>query len=192
MPAAAVRAPGGARATAAAVPPPAGPARPAQPRRTRTGPAPKVRQPAPVPLPLLVVTAAAVVVVTVVCAVVIYSHIRHLARVAGMGSLAGWLPLGVDGLVVAASCSLIVDRQLGRPGQSPWRQRGRRPQLHASLTPTGEMLRAATRPGLGAPPEVGVPPLDAVLDKQLQRSLSHVRRQPGRAAAGRAIDASRQ
>jgi hypothetical protein len=71
-----------------------------------------------VPLPLLAVTVAAVVVVTMVCAVVSYCHIRSLARVAGMGSLAGWLPLGVDGLVVAASCSLIVDRQLGRPGHA--------------------------------------------------------------------------
>jgi hypothetical protein len=105
------------------LPPAAGPARPARPlakrtpspatpRRNGKGPA----QAADVPLPLLAVTAAAVVVVTVVCAVVSYSHIRHLARTAGMGSLAGWLPLGVDGLVVAASCSLIVDRQLGRPG----------------------------------------------------------------------------
>jgi Protein of unknown function (DUF2637) len=71
-----------------------------------------------VPVPLLAVTAAAVVVVTVVCAVVSYSHIRDLATTAGMGSLAGWLPLGIDGLVVAASCSLIVDRQLGRPGHA--------------------------------------------------------------------------
>jgi hypothetical protein len=74
--------------------------------------------PLPVPVPLLVITTAAVVVVTAVCAVVSYSHIRDLARVAGMGGLAGWLPLGVDGLVVAASCSLIVDRQLGRPGHA--------------------------------------------------------------------------
>jgi hypothetical protein len=85
-------------------------------RPARTGKAPK--QPTGVPLPLLAATAAAVVVVTVVCAVVSYSHIRDLARAAGMGGLAGWLPLGVDGLVVAASCSLIVDRQLGRPGHA--------------------------------------------------------------------------
>jgi Protein of unknown function (DUF2637) len=85
-------------------------------RPARTGTAPQ--QPAGVPLPLLAATAAAVVVVTVVCAVVSYSHIRDLARAAGMGGLAGWLPLGVDGLVVAASCSLIVDRQLGRPGHA--------------------------------------------------------------------------
>jgi hypothetical protein len=74
------------------------------------------RQAARTPLPLLAVTVAAVVVVTVVCAVVSYSHIRDLAEAAGMGSLAGWLPLGIDGLVVAASCSLIVDRQLDRRG----------------------------------------------------------------------------
>lgn len=72
--------------------------------------------PAQAPLPLLVVTVAAVVVVTLVCAVVSYTHIRDLAQHAGMGSLAVWLPLGVDGLVVAASCSLIVDRHLDRPG----------------------------------------------------------------------------
>ena len=71
-----------------------------------------------VPLPLLAVTVAAVVIVTAVCAVVSYCHIRDLARLAGMGGLAGWLPLGVDGLVVAASCSLIVDRRLGRPGHA--------------------------------------------------------------------------
>ena len=73
-------------------------------------------RPAQAPLALLVVTAAAVVVVTLVCAVVSYTHIRDLAQQAGMGSLSGWLPLGIDGLVVAASCSLIVDRHLDRPG----------------------------------------------------------------------------
>jgi hypothetical protein len=90
----------------------------ARQRAAGTRAAPKARQPSPVPLPLLAVTGAAVVVVTVVCAVVSYTHIRDLATAAGMGSLAGWLPLGVDGLVVAASCSLIVDRQMGRPGHA--------------------------------------------------------------------------
>jgi hypothetical protein len=111
--------------TALPLPPAAAAAGPARPLAKRT-PSPATprrngKRPAEapvVPLPLLAVTAAAVVVVTVVCAVVSYSHIRHLARTAGMGSLAGWLPLGVDGLVVAASCSLIVDRQLGRPGHA--------------------------------------------------------------------------
>jgi hypothetical protein len=75
------------------------------------------RQAGAVPLPLLAVTVAAVALVTVVCAVVSYSHIRHLALVVGMGGQAAWLPLGVDGLVVASSCALIVDHHLGRPGQ---------------------------------------------------------------------------
>ena len=115
----------GTARTATALPPSAAPGRPARPpAKGKPSPATPRRngkrpaEPAEVPLPLLAVTAAAVVVVTVVCAVVSYSHIRHLARTAGMGSLAGWLPLGVDGLVVAASCSLIVDRHLGRPGHA--------------------------------------------------------------------------
>jgi Protein of unknown function (DUF2637) len=111
-------APNGTPSGTPAPPVRAGAARPAPPRAAGTRPAPKGRQPAGVPLPLLAATAAAVVVVTVVCAVVSYTHIRNLARVAGMGGLAGWLPLGIDGLVVAASCSLIVDRQLGRPGHA--------------------------------------------------------------------------
>lgn len=68
------------------------------------------------PLPLLAVTVAAVALVTAVCAVVSYVHVRDLARLVGMGDLAGWLPLGVDGLVVACSCSLLVDRHQERPG----------------------------------------------------------------------------
>jgi len=95
-----------------------GAARRGHPRAAGTRAASKGRQAAEVPVPLLAVTGAAVVVVTVVCAVVSYSHVRDLARTAGMGGLAGWLPLGVDGLVVAASCSLIVDRQRGRPGHA--------------------------------------------------------------------------
>jgi hypothetical protein len=71
---------------------------------------------APVPSALLAVTAAAVALVTVVCAVVSYSHARHLADLAGQGGLAPWLPLAVDGLVAAATCSLLVDRRLGRAG----------------------------------------------------------------------------
>jgi hypothetical protein len=109
------RMPGGPASVAPGLPAGSGPA---HQRTAGTRPAPKGRHPSPVPLPLLAVTGAAVVVVTVVCAVVSYSHIRDLATTAGMGSLAGWLPLGIDGLVVAASCSLIVDRQLGRPGHA--------------------------------------------------------------------------
>jgi hypothetical protein len=69
-----------------------------------------------VPRPLLAMTVASVGLVTVVCAVVSYSHARHLAELAGQGGLAPWLPLAVDGLVAAATCSLLVDRRLGDPG----------------------------------------------------------------------------
>lgn len=82
---------------------------------------PAARGTAAVPLPLLGVTIAAVVVVTAVCAVVSYSHIRDLAAFAGAGDLAGWLPLGIDGLVVACSGSLIADRRQGQRGHpSAW------------------------------------------------------------------------
>ena len=70
-----------------------------------------------VPLALVVVAVAAVVLVTIVSAVVSYIHIRDLARLAGLGGLSNWLPLGLDGLVVACSSSLIVDHQRQRPGQ---------------------------------------------------------------------------
>lgn len=93
------------------------PVAPRLPPGAATRPPAHDRQPGAVPLPLLAMTVAAVALVTVVCAVVSYSHIRHLALIAGMGGQAAWLPLGVDGLVVASSCALIVDHHLGRPGE---------------------------------------------------------------------------
>lgn len=80
--------------------------RPAGPRHAAT----------PVPPAMLAVTAGAVALVTVVCAVVSYSQARHLAELAGQGGLAPWLPLAVDGLVAAATCSLLVDRRQGHTG----------------------------------------------------------------------------
>lgn len=70
------------------------------------------------PLALVIATVVAVVLVTVVCAVASYVHIRDLALLVGMGALAYWLPLALDGLVVACSCSLIVDRHRGRRGEA--------------------------------------------------------------------------
>ena len=93
-------------------------ATPRVPRPAAKGPArsrPAAR-PARPPVPLQVVTGLAVALVTIVCAVVSYSHIAALARTAGMGSLAGWLPLALDGMVAAATCSLIVDRRSGTAG----------------------------------------------------------------------------
>jgi Protein of unknown function (DUF2637) len=83
-------------------------------RQVRRKPAARGKA-APTPIALLVATNLAVAVVAAVALVVSYTHIRHLAIAAGMGSLAGWLPLALDGLVVACSCSLIVDRRHGKP-----------------------------------------------------------------------------
>jgi hypothetical protein len=95
---------------------------PAAPVAAATPPRPVQRKPAarggkvtPTPPLLVAATGLAVAVVVAVTAVVSYTHIRHLAVAAGMGSLAGWLPLALDGLVVACSCSLIVDRRHGKP-----------------------------------------------------------------------------
>lgn len=67
-----------------------------------------------VPVMFVWVTAVGVAVVAVVCAVVSYVHLRHLATVAGTGTLAAWLPLGIDGLAVSATTSVIVDKHHGR------------------------------------------------------------------------------
>lgn len=110
-----------------AVPSPRPAARqPAPERRTAERPEPAAKRTttarckpqATPPLPLLVLTYAAVGTVAAVCAVVSYVHIRDLAVTAGMGSLSGWLPLGIDGLAVACTCSLIADRRQGIDGHA--------------------------------------------------------------------------
>jgi hypothetical protein len=76
---------------------------------------PAEAEPARAPVPHVVLTGVAVALVTAVCAVVSYSHIRHLADVAGMGH-AAVLPLALDGMVVACAGSLLVDRRRGQRG----------------------------------------------------------------------------
>lgn len=96
-----------------AAPAPVAPAIPQRPAQRK--PAVARGKVAPTPPLLVAATVVAVAVVVAVTAVVSYTHIRHLAVAAGMGTLAGWLPLALDGLVVACSCSLIVDRRNGKP-----------------------------------------------------------------------------
>jgi hypothetical protein len=67
-----------------------------------------------VPVAFVVVTGLGVTLVAAVAAVASYAHLRDLADTAGMGALSAWLPLGVDGLGVSATASLLVDRQRGR------------------------------------------------------------------------------
>lgn len=67
------------------------------------------------------VTVAAVVLVAAVAAVASFDHQRELAVLAGEGWRAWLLPLSVDGLVVAASMTLLASRRAGqRPGVLPW------------------------------------------------------------------------
>ncbi|MDQ3987764.1 MAG: DUF2637 domain-containing protein [Actinomycetota bacterium] len=62
------------------------------------------------------VTVAAVVVVATVAAVVSFAHMATVAQRAGEGWRALLLPLSVDGLVVAASMTLLTRRRAGLPG----------------------------------------------------------------------------
>lgn len=67
------------------------------------------------------VTAAAVTLVAVVAAAASYSHMHALAVEAGEGAMARVLPLSVDGLVVAATMTLLSARRAGRrAGALPW------------------------------------------------------------------------
>ncbi len=62
-------------------------------------------------------TTASVIVLAVIAAVVSYGHMHALALRHGEGSWASALiPLSVDGMIVAASMSLLLDSRLGRRG----------------------------------------------------------------------------
>jgi hypothetical protein len=79
--------------------------------------------PVPVEVPGWVrgVTTLAVVLVALVAAVVSYEHMRALAELAGEGWRARVLPISVDGLVVAASMTMLVRRRAGHPaGALTW------------------------------------------------------------------------
>jgi len=66
-------------------------------------------------------TTSAVALVAVVAAAASYSHRHALALEAGEGEMAYVLPLSVDGLVVAATMSLLGARRAGRrAGLLPW------------------------------------------------------------------------
>ena len=60
------------------------------------------------------VTTTAVVAVALVAAIASYDHQRLLAEMSGEGWRAWLLPFSVDGLVVAASMSMLVRRRMGR------------------------------------------------------------------------------
>jgi hypothetical protein len=87
---------------------------------TAAKPAVPRRKPA-ADLALRRVTAAAVTLVALVAAAASYSHMHALALEAGEGTMAVVLPLSVDGLVVAATMTLLSARRTNRrAGPLPW------------------------------------------------------------------------
>lgn len=75
----------------------------------------------PTPRWVQAVTLAAVSVVAAVAAVASYVHIHELADRAGEGWRAHLIPLSVDGMLVAASMTMLVRRRAGLPaGWLPW------------------------------------------------------------------------
>jgi hypothetical protein len=67
------------------------------------------------------ITTVAVLAVALVAGVASYDHQRVLAELAGEGWRAYLLPLSVDGLIVAASMSMLVRRRAGEPaGALAW------------------------------------------------------------------------
>ena len=92
--------------------------KPPAPER-QTGTATATRRDAPaaaVPAAVRWVTVAAVVLVAAVAAAGSYDHMRHLAAETGQGAMSWLLPLGVDGLMVAASMVMLVRRRRGQTG----------------------------------------------------------------------------
>src|SRR5690606_35968496 len=91
-----------------------------QPERQTSGE--RQRQPPPAASPAVRrVTTLAVVAVAVVAAVASYDHMRTLAVLAGEGWRSWLLPISVDGLIVAASMSMLVRRRAGQPaGALAW------------------------------------------------------------------------
>jgi hypothetical protein len=77
--------------------------------------------PPPVPPAVYRVTTVAVAAVALVAATVSFEHQRTLAAFAGEGWRAWLLPVSVDGLVLAASMTMLVHRRAGQPaGALAW------------------------------------------------------------------------
>jgi hypothetical protein len=93
------------------------------PSGLRTGSEPPSAIDAPAAVPPLVrgITTLAVLAVALVAAVASYDHQRALAALAGEDWRAWLLPVSVDGLIVAASMSMLVRRRAGMPaGALAW------------------------------------------------------------------------
>jgi Protein of unknown function (DUF2637) len=89
--------------------------------RTESEPPSAIDAPAAVTPLVRGITTLAVVAVALVAAVASYDHQRALAALAGEDWRAWLLPVSVDGLVLAASMSMLVRRRAGMPvGALSW------------------------------------------------------------------------
>jgi hypothetical protein len=90
-------------------------------RRTGSEPPSAIEAPAAVTPLVRGITTLAVLAVALVAAVASYDHQRALAALAGEDWRAWLLPVSVDGLIVAASMSMLVRRRAGMPaGALAW------------------------------------------------------------------------
>lgn len=91
-------------------------------------------------------TTASVMLLAGIAAVVSYGHMHQLALAHGEGAVASALiPLSVDGMIVAASMSLLLDSRLGRRGGLlPW-----------ALLVTGALASLAANIAVAEPAAIG-------------------------------------
>ena len=61
---------------------------------------------------MIAIASVACAIVAAVTFWISYNHIRHLAELHGHAEVAGWLPLGVDGLVIACAASLVLESRV--------------------------------------------------------------------------------
>ncbi|WP_020667324.1 DUF2637 domain-containing protein [Amycolatopsis nigrescens] len=122
-------------------------------------------------------TVAAVAVVALVAAVVSYAHMYELAHRAGEQWRAWLLPLAVDGLIIAASMSMLVRRRQGQSGGAlAWCS------LVLGIAASLAANIAAAEPTWEGRIVAAWPPLALLLAYELlmrqARSLQHERRTP--------------
>lgn len=120
------------------------------------------------PNPVRATTVAAVSVVAAVAAAVSFLHMHDLAARAGEGWRAWLAPLAVDGLVIAASMTMLLRRRAGNPaGWLVWVSMG------AGITASLAANVAAAQPTLIGRAVAAWPPLALLLAYELLMQQVH-------------------
>jgi len=97
--------------------------------------------PGPIPRAIRATTMAAVVLVATVAGVVSYMHMHQLAERAGEGWRSWLVPLAVDGLMVAASMTMVVRKRAGMTaGNLAWLSIQARRMLDAAGFPNAVIV----------------------------------------------------